>query len=69
MPQNSKGGYKEVSNLSKASSTKIIHMRPHTRDTNDRDEDLFGNSLVKQSFWLNSKFIQNLLNVRMRNGI
>jgi DNA mismatch repair endonuclease MutH len=64
IPQNSKRGYKEVSELSKESSTEIIHMRPHGRDADDRDEDLFGNSLVKQSFWLNTKFIQNLLNER-----
>lgn len=69
IPQNSKRGYKEVSNLSKESSTQIIHMRPHAKNSDDRDEDLFGNSLVKQSFWLNSKFVQNLLNTRISNGI
>lgn len=54
-------GYKEVSELSKESTTKIIHMRPHGRDSNDRDEDSFGNSIVKQSFWVNTKFIQQLI--------
>jgi len=63
--QNTKRGYKEVSALSKESSTQIIHIRPHGRDANDRDQDLLGNTLVKQSFWLNSKFIQNLLNRRV----
>lgn len=59
---NSKKGFKEVSELSKESETSIIHMRPHGRDSNDRDEDSFGNSIVKQCFWLNKNFIQKLLN-------
>jgi DNA mismatch repair endonuclease MutH len=54
-------GYKEVSELSKESITKIIHMRPHGRNSNDIDEDNLGNSIVKQSFWLNTKFIQQLI--------
>jgi len=58
----SKRGFKEVSKLSKESETSIIHMRPHGRDSNDRDEDTLGNSIVKQCFWLNKKFIQKLLN-------
>ena len=37
-------------------------MRPHGRDSNDRDQDSLGNSIVKQCFWLNKKFIQKLLN-------
>jgi len=57
----SKRGYKEVSELSKESAMKIIHMRPHGRDSNDRDEDGLGNSIVKQSFWLNTKFMQQLI--------
>lgn len=62
IPNNSKKGYIEVSKLSKASQTKMIHMRPHGRDSTDRDEDAFGNSIVKQCFWLNKRFIQSLLN-------
>ena len=58
----SKKGFKEVSGLSKESETSIIHMRPHGRDSNDRDEDALGNSIVKQCFWLNKKFVQKLLN-------
>jgi len=60
----SKRGYKEVSSLSKESATTIIHMRPHGRDSDDRDEDIFANSIVKQSFWLNKNFIQNLLKTK-----
>ncbi len=58
----SKRGFKELSSLSKESQTSFIHMRPHGRDSNDRDVDLFGNSIVKQSFWFNKNFIQTLLN-------
>ncbi|WP_415397395.1 MutH/Sau3AI family endonuclease [Sulfurimonas sp. CS5] len=59
---NSRKGYKEVSGLSKESQTNIIHMRPHGRDSNDRDEDSLGNSIVKQCFWLNKSFMQQLIN-------
>ena len=65
---NIKKGYKEVSLLSKESDTSIIHMRPHGRDSDDRDEDLLGNSIVKQSFWLNIKFVQKLLIQNMVQG-
>jgi len=61
IPWNTKKGYKEVSCLSKESQTQIIHIRPHGRDSDDRDEDGLGNSIVKQSFWLNTKFMQQLI--------
>lgn len=59
---NSKNGYKEVSSLSKESQTNVIHMRPHGRNSNDRDQDSIGNSIVKQCFWLNKLFVQKLIN-------
>jgi len=58
---NSKKGYKEVSALSKESQTQIIHMRPHGKDSSDRDQDALGNSIVKQCFWFNKKFIKSLI--------
>lgn len=58
---NSKKGYIEVSDLSKESQTQIIHMRPKGKDSSDRDEDVLGNSIVKQCFWLNKKFVQRLI--------
>ena len=61
VPNKTKRGYKEVSRLSKESATKIIHIRPHGRNSNDRDEDSLGNSIIKQSFWLNTKFMQQLI--------
>jgi DNA mismatch repair endonuclease MutH len=54
-------GEKEVTGLSKESETNIIHIRPHGRDRTDRDIDPHGNSVVKQSFWLNKKFVQKLI--------
>ncbi|MDQ7043033.1 MAG: Sau3AI family type II restriction endonuclease [Sulfurimonas sp.] len=57
----SKKGYKNVSSLSKESDTHIIHMRPHGRDSNDIDSDMFDNDIVKQCFWLNRKFIKKLI--------
>lgn len=54
--------HKEVTSLSKESDTEIIHIRPHGATTaGDRDEDPCGNTVVKQSFWLNKKFTQQLL--------
>ena len=62
VPINSKKGFKEViTNLSKESETKIIHIRPHAQNSNDRDVDSFGTSVVKQSFWRNKKFVHNLV--------
>ncbi len=52
---------KEVTGLTKGSATAILHIRPHGIDHDDRDEDSKGNRPVKQSFWLNQKFIQGLL--------
>ncbi len=62
---NSKKGFKEVSKLSKESQTTIIHLRPHGRNSNDRDNDHLGNSIVKQCFWLNKTFVQKLLTQKL----
>ncbi len=53
--------HKEITSLSKESSTKMIHIRPHGKNRDDRDEDSFGNSVVKQSFWLNKNFVHDLM--------
>ena len=61
---------KEVTGLTKGSATAILHIRPHGIDHDDRDEDSKGNRPVKQSFWLNQKFIQGLLQASHRsNGL
>lgn len=48
--------------ITKSKDTSYIHMRPHGAKNSDRDEDSHGNSFCKQSFWLNQKFIQEILN-------
>lgn len=56
-----KNGFKEITGLTKSSGTEIIHMRPHGGNRKDRDEDPYGNTIVKQSFWLNNSFVQSLI--------
>lgn len=58
---NSNGTFKEINGFTNSSETQILHLRPHARDRLDRDEDHLGNSIVKQSFWLNKNFLQKLL--------
>lgn len=53
--------YKEVTGLTKESGTNIIHVRPHGKDRTDRDTDTYGNSVVKQSFWLNKDLVWRLI--------
>lgn len=53
--------FRESNNLPKSSETKILHMRPHAKDSTDRDEDAYGTSITKQSFWLNRNFIQKIV--------
>jgi DNA mismatch repair protein MutH len=50
-----------ISGLLKESQTTYIHMRPHGRDSEDLDEDRLGNRIVKQSFWLNKRFLEQLM--------
>ena len=52
---------KEVLGITKENSTKYIHMRPHGKNNQDRDYDSHGNSFCKHSFWLNKKYIKNIL--------
>jgi DNA mismatch repair protein MutH len=41
--------------------TKAIHVRPHARDATDRDATPGGGSEIKKSFWLNKRFVQEIL--------
>jgi len=51
---------RETTGLTKSKDTEIIHMRPHA--SNNQDRDCYkGNSIVKQSFWLNTKFVQKII--------
>ena len=47
--------------ITKSKDTSYIHMRPHGAKNSDRDEDSHGNIFCKQSFWLNKKFVQQIL--------
>jgi DNA mismatch repair protein MutH len=54
-------GFVRKNNLPKESSTSILHMRPHARDGNDFDYSLNDVRIVKQSFWLNGRFLKDLI--------
>tara|TARA_Y100000389_G_scaffold71856_1_gene68558 strand:+ start:638 stop:2068 length:1431 start_codon:yes stop_codon:yes gene_type:complete len=54
--------YVESLGITKSKDTSYIHMRPHGAKNSDRDVDSHGNSFCKQSFWLNKKFVQEILN-------
>jgi DNA mismatch repair protein MutH len=47
--------------LTPASETTAIHVRPHGRDSRDVDEAPIVGPVVKKSFWLNKPFVQRLL--------
>ena len=59
--KNKKGYVEQITNLSNETETEAIHIRPHGIDSDDRDEDNFGTSVVKQSFWLNKEFVYKLI--------
>lgn len=44
--------------LPKKSSSPIIHVRPHGKDSNDVDATRAGNITVKKCFWLNAGYIK-----------
>lgn len=43
------------------SETRFIHVRPHAMDAKDHIEQPDGNTMVKQSFWLNRDFVRELV--------
>jgi DNA mismatch repair protein MutH len=47
--------------LTPASKTDFIHMRPHGRNSCDEYLDPLGNKVTKQCFWLNKKFVWRLV--------
>jgi DNA mismatch repair protein MutH len=47
--------------LPKESTTQAIHVRPHGRDATDRDPTPGGGDQTKKSFWLNKRFVQQIL--------
>jgi DNA mismatch repair protein MutH len=60
-------GIRQENNLLKSSDTKILHIRPHANDSRDIDKPYFEytNNKVEiswQSFWLNKKFTEKIIN-------
>jgi len=53
------GKYNE-NNLLKSSDSKYIHMRPHAKNSLDTEKSV-GKEITKQSFWLNSKFVSEII--------
>jgi DNA mismatch repair protein MutH len=55
---------RQENNLLKASEDRIIHVRPHAKNSSDIDRPynkLKGISITWQSFWLNAKFVEGVL--------
>ncbi len=48
--------------LPKASENKIVHIRPHGKNSKDTLETPQGTQEMKKSFWLNAKYILNAIN-------
>ena len=56
--------YRNINNLPKMSATKLIHLRPHGKNSFDFDKNYLENrgvEITKQSFWLNKNYINTLL--------
>jgi len=52
-------------NLPKQSESRVAHVRPHAKDMNDVYPLPDGRTMPKQCFWLNSKYIENIVNPRV----
>jgi DNA mismatch repair endonuclease MutH len=51
----------KADSLPRESQTSAIHVRPHAQDSTDRDPTPGGGSQMKKSFWLNKRFVQQIL--------
>jgi DNA mismatch repair protein MutH len=57
-------GFRQENNLLKSTMTKMIHIRPHGKDSKDIDKPYFKHKSIKitwQSFWLNKSYINQIL--------
>lgn len=59
-------GFRQMNNLLKSKETKIIHLRPHAKNSDDIDIPYFEytNGKIRitwQSFWLNKSFVESKL--------
>ena len=43
------------------SESMVLHVRPHAKDKNDTFPTHYGKDIIKKSFWLNAKFIENFI--------
>lgn len=55
-------GKKRYNNLPNMSENRVAHVRPHARNANDTYPLPDGRSMTKQSFWLNSTYLESILN-------
>ena len=60
------GEHRKTAQVPNETGTTFIHMRPHGRRGEDVDEDHLGNTVTKQSLWLNKRFVEGLLASRAR---
>ncbi len=51
----------KAGSLPPESQTHAIHVRPHARDSMDRESTPGGGSQTRKSFWLNKRFVQEIL--------
>ena len=56
---------KDFVNFIKGSDQKLIHVRPHARDSNDIDEYM---GITKQGFWFNKDYLQKIISENMSIG-
>jgi DNA mismatch repair endonuclease MutH len=57
-------GWRQENNLIKQSSTSVIHIRPHAKNSSDIDLPFLEKQKIKiswQSFWLNNGFVKGLI--------
>ena len=60
--------FRTYNNLPKQSETNFIHLRPHAKNSFDYDLPFLRYTngeieITKQSFWLNKKYVNNLLKI------
>jgi len=51
----------DANDLPKMSESRVAHVRPHGRDKNDTWPTPQGIGLVKQSFWLNARYLSDVI--------
>ena len=52
---------KKADELPKISESMVLHVRPHAQNKEDTFPTHYGKDVIKKSFWLNAKFIENFI--------